>query len=381
MLDWRRPLRVCLISAPPDPSHGWGRYARELTLALCRAGASVSMITGLDAAPVADLPIDPNDYHRILPSIMHPKRFNSARLLAAAGPVRALTESADIVHVTSEPYLLTCTRVRRPLVTTAHGSYAPLLLKRPVIGRLYAVLLRRGQVVCVSSYTRSLLEPLLSVTSTGRLRVIPNGVDVTSVREPGAPVARRGPTVLSIGQLKPRKGFHILARAMAEVRRAVPDAQAVFVGDDSQAAYVTAIREQLAADGLSDAVRITGRVSDSIKRGWLQTAELFAMPALNIDDKFEGFGLVYLEASAAGLPVIGTYDCGAEDAIQDGVTGYLVSQNDEATLAAKIIELLRDAALRQRMGAAGWAFAEENSWDAVAGRVMQTYTEALDAAP
>lgn len=369
---------VCMLSAPPQGSHGWGQYTRSLATALVRAGVRVTLITGVDAPPEPDLPIERADYHPILPSILVPKRFSSARLLAAARRVRALAASADVdvIHVAAEPYALACFGVDRPLVITAHGTYAPLMLGKLIVGRVARSIFARSHIICVSSYTARLLAPALPGPVSAHVRVIPNGVDVSALREPGAPVAKRGPTVVCVGQLKPRKGYHILAKAMIEVRRAIPDAQAVFIGDDSQAEYVGALRAQIASDHLSDAIRITGRISDPIKRGWLQSAEVFAMPALNTEGKFEGFGLVYLEASAVGLPVIGSLDCGAEDAIEDGVTGFLLPQDDAAALSSCIIRLLRDAPLRQRMGAAGWAFAEENTWDHVAQRVLRVYEAA-----
>jgi phosphatidyl-myo-inositol dimannoside synthase len=163
---------------------------------------------------------------------------------------------------------------------------------------------------------------------------------------------------------------------MKQIRAAVPDAQAVFLGDDSDAGYVNGIREQLTADGLTDVVRIAGRVSDDIKTGWLQSAEVFALPALNVDGRFEGFGLVYLEASAAGLPVVGTTGCGAEDAIVDGETGYLIPQNDVNATANAVIRLLKDGSLRQQMGAAGWTYAEEHTWKHQTEKVIKVYNAA-----
>jgi phosphatidylinositol alpha-1,6-mannosyltransferase len=83
---------------------------------------------------------------------------------------------------------------------------------------------------------------------------------------------------------------------------------------------------------------------------WYGSAHVFALPSLNVGWKFEGYGLAHLEASAAGLPVIGTTDCGAADAIDDGVTGLLVTQAQVAErLPAAIIRLLSDPALAAQM--------------------------------
>lgn len=334
-----------------------------------RAGHAVSIITGIDTPESLDLP-EGVAVQRVLPSIMKPKRFNSPRLLAAGSTVRRLTAHADVVHVLAEPYALACGGVDRPLWITAHGTYLPLTLARRPWAGLYRRVYDRARIVCVSRYTE---EQVRAVYPAGQTLVIPNGVDIQAVRRSVAPIAKRGLTVISVGQLKPRKGFHILARAMKHVREKIPDAHAIFIGDDSDSGYVDGIRAQLAVDGLTDVVRIAGRVSDEIKIGWLQAAEVFALPALNTGGKFEGFGLVYLEASAAGLPVIGTLGCGAEDAIIDGETGYLIDQDDEQATADRIIRLLGDGALRQRMGAAGWEFAESHTWERMTARILQAY--------
>lgn len=364
-------MKISLITAPPEAHHGWGRYTLELARELLNGGHEVSIITGVDCPEKIDLP-PAVMIHRVLPGLMKLKRFNSPRMLSAAPTLRRLTESADVVHITAEPYALAAQFITRPLVVTAHGTYLPLTLTRPLWRGLYRRVYERCHVICVSQYTETQVRALLPSAKT---TVITNGVTLEAVRRNVPPIAKTGPTVIAVGQLKPRKGYHILAQAMKQIRAAIPDAQAVFLGDDSDTGYVNGIRAQLAADGLTDVVRIAGRVSDDIKIGWLQAAEVFALPALNADGKFEGFGLVYLEASAAGLPVVGTTGCGAEDAIVDGETGYLIPQNDVGATAKVVIKLLKDGSLRQQMGAAGWAYAEEHTWKHQTEKVMKIYNE------
>lgn len=369
-------MRVAILSTPPSTAHGWGRYTRDLITALSAHGAEIVFITSTDAPPISDLNLA--SYHRLLPSLVTPTRMTVLRTLAALPAVQRLAANCDVVHVLAEPYVL-AVPARRPMVVTAHGTYIPRTSARPIVGRLYRSAYRRARSIsCDSSYTQ---QQVMAALPGARTVVICLGV-YSARFEKSPPTdmlpAKDGPTVLSVGQMKARKGFHVLAAAMVKVRQAIPDAQAVFIGDTSDGAYVETLKAQLTRDQLTGAVHILGRVSDSELLGWYHAADIFALPAINAGDKFEGFGLVYLEANAAGLPVIGTLGCGAEDAIRDGETGYLIPQNDVEATADVIIKLLRDPALRSRMGGAGKAYAQANDWHAVAERVLAVYQTVAD---
>jgi phosphatidylinositol alpha-1,6-mannosyltransferase len=352
--------------------HGWGRYTRDLITALVEQGAAITLVTSYDAPADPTLPL--TAYHRSLPSIIRAARLNSVRLLRCAPFIRQLTRvtGADTVHVFAEPYALAAGWVDRSLFVTAHGTYVPRSMQRRSIGVLYRAVYKRSRIVCVSRYTEAQVKAAMP---SARTSVIPNGVDAGRFRRPAPIPGKSVPTVLAVGQVKARKGFHILAKAMGSVRTSIPNARAVFIGDTGDANYVSQLRQQIAADGLSEAIELLGRVPDETLIGWYQAADVFALPALNVGGKFEGFGLAYLEASAAGLPAIGTFDCGAEEAIRDGETGRLVPQNDPVALADAIVQLLRDSDLRKRMGAAGRTFADMQTWPAIARQTLALYEE------
>jgi len=133
--------------------------------------------------------------------------------------------------------------------------------------------------------------------------------------------------------------------------------------------------ERLAAQcGVSDSVLFTGPVPDDDLPACYEAATIFAMPCRTrrrgLD--VEGLGIVYLEASATGLPVIGGDSGGAPDAIIDGETGYVVPGRDPALVAARIGELLEDPAGAAAMGDKGQAWIErEWTWDLVAERFQR----------
>lgn len=363
-------LRVALISAAPVTAHGWGRYTRDLVLSMAAQGLSVTLITARHAEPDATLPVA--DWHTILPSLTPAPRLLAARLLAAWPGVQRALRDHDVVHVIAEPYSLLLAGSSLPLVVTAHGTYVPQTMRRRAVGPLYRRIYHRAHLIAVSSFTGAQVRAALP---DARLSIIPNGVHPGRFQQP-PPVLpeKRGPTVLAVGQVKARKGYHVLIEAMRAVCDALPDAQAVIVGDSSvDPEYTAALNDRIVQHRLKDSVHILGRVPEDMLLGWYHTADVFALPSIHTGGRFEGFGLAYLEASAAGLPVIGTRDCGAEDAILNGETGYLVPQSDPAALAERIVRLLRDADLRARLGGAGAAFAATQTWDRVAERVIALY--------
>ena len=104
-------------------------------------------------------------------------------------------------------------------------------------------------------------------------------------------------------------------------------------------------------------------------RAWLARADVVVLPAMNDGLFFEGFGLVLLEAAAAGTAVVGTDNCGVADALIDGETGLIVSQDEVAReLPQALLQLLSDPARAAAMGAAGKRYAQTQTWQLVAER-------------
>jgi glycosyltransferase involved in cell wall biosynthesis len=183
---------------------------------------------------------------------------------------------------------------------------------------------------------------------------------------------------LTVGAIKVRKGTRELVQALALVREHIPDARLIVVGTpDAEPGYAAAVRDDIARLGLSDAVTLTGRIPEAALRAHYAAAHVFALPSQNVGSKFEGYGLALIEASAAGLAVVGSRGCGAEDAVEDGVTGLLVPQHDPAALAAALIDLLNDPAQSAQMGAAGRIAAAARTWDAAAAHYRDHYLRLL----
>ncbi|GAA0567577.1 glycosyltransferase family 4 protein [Paractinoplanes ferrugineus] len=177
------------------------------------------------------------------------------------------------------------------------------------------------------------------------------------------------PVIVCVSRLVPRKGQDMLIRALPEVRRRVPGAALLLVSGGPYRAKL----ERLARDqGVESDVVFTGSVPWPELPEHYAAGDVYAMPcrtrAAGLD--VEGLGIVYLEASATGLPVIGGDSGGAPDAVREGETGHVVGGRDLPALESRLIDLLSDPAKAKAMGAAGRAWVErEWRWETQAARL------------
>jgi phosphatidyl-myo-inositol dimannoside synthase len=229
-------------------------------------------------------------------------------------------------------------------------------------------------VTYLGEYFRVRLAGALSPEAAKRMVRLTPGVDVTFFRRPAGGTSVRArlgltgrPVVVCVSRMVRRKGQDTLIRAWPRVRADVPAAMLLLVGDGP---YADGLRRLARRLGVSDAVLFTGSVPWPELPGYYDAADVFAMPCrtrrAGLD--VEGLGMVYLEASATSLPVIGGASGGAPDAILDGESGYVVG--DISGAAARIIELLADPGKARAMGEKGLAWVDrEWRWEVAATRL------------
>jgi phosphatidylinositol alpha-1,6-mannosyltransferase len=233
----------------------------------------------------------------------------------------------------------------------------------------------------LGEYFRVRLAQALTPQAAARLVRLAPGVDTTAFRPgPGGEAvrARLGlagrPVVLCVSRLVPRKGQDTLIRAWPRVlaARAAAGGQEpvlLIVGDGP---YRKALGRLAGHLGVTGSVRFTGPVPEADLPGYYKAADIFAMPCRTRRGGLdvEGLGIVYLEASAAGLPVIGGDSGGAPDAIEPGESGYVVPGRDPDALVSRLTALLADPAAAAAMGEKGQAWVHrEWRWDLVAARL------------
>jgi phosphatidylinositol alpha-1,6-mannosyltransferase len=263
--------------------------------------------------------------------------------------------------------------IRRAVALT-HGhevGWAALPGARQVLRRI-----ARGNdvITYLGEYTRVRLDRALrGLTDLQRLAP---GVDVEAYHPgvDGAPVrARHGltgrPVIVCVSRLVPRKGQDTLIRALPTVRRRIPDAALLVVGGGP---YRPTLRRLAREHGVEADVVFTGSVPWAELPAHYAAGDVYAMPCRtrNRGLDVEGLGIVYLEASATGLPVIAGDSGGAPDAVREGETGYVVGGRDVAALAGSLADLLADPHRAAAMGAAGRAWVErEWRWETQAARL------------
>jgi glycosyltransferase involved in cell wall biosynthesis len=369
-----RKLLIATWELQTESGGGWARYSLGLIRGLLERGIELTILTDR-RAEVPSLPA------RIIPCLTSPLASLDRPLPFAWNMAQVFRHAPghDLVHFFVEPYALAASLVFPwPYVLTVHGTYGLVPLRMNVVTRTLfrRALARAGAVVCVSHYTR---RRMAEATGLDNLAVITNGLEMPKPADtPFTGEIAGDPILMGAGALKPRKGYHTVVEALPHIRQRYPNVHYYLVGDDQDTKYVDGLRRTINDLGLEPNATITGRISDGHLEALYKQSNVFVLPAENSGTAFEGFGLTFLEANAYGKPVVGTYDCGAEDAIQDGVNGFLVPQRDARALAEAILKLLDDGQMAQTMGERGADMANQRDWSHVVDEYLALYARALN---
>ncbi|MFM1987576.1 MAG: hypothetical protein RJA99_533 [Pseudomonadota bacterium] len=273
---------------------------------------------------------------------------------------------------------------RAAWVNYVHGEELTMRLEYGPLSRwLKAQQLRSFRSVdlnlCVSGFSAGLVAP--EARSGGAdLAVVPNAVDVDAfVPPPDRESARRelgwngAFVLLTVARLESRKGIDRTLRALARCRWAGREWLYCIAGTGTEGARLQALAAEL---GIAANVRFLGFVPDAMLPTLYGAADVFVQTNVEVDGDTEGFGIVFLEASACGTPVIGGTAGGTADAIEEGVSGFRVDGEDIEAIRARIERLADDPALRERMARNGRRRAAEGfSAQACAAR----FDAAIDA--
>jgi len=206
---------------------------------------------------------------------------------------------------------------------------------------------------------------------SGEYVIIPNGIDANRFGgDHVLPLEQYSDgrlNILFVGRLEPRKGFRYLLQAFPYVKEEFPQARLIVVGAYRKKDMARHLR--YAREHHLTGVKFVGNVSDEDLPRYYRSCHVFCAPSTG----FESFGIVLLEAMAAGKPAVASDIPGYRDLLEDGREGLLVERKNERALAKAITRVLRDPGLQEKMGAEGRIKARQYSWREVAERILDYY--------
>ena len=369
-----RKIKVAILSPGLEPRDGWGRYTHSLCNILNQfLEITLYLPRNISIQGKYPFPILP-----LLPPFTHSLKGEDSRLYLSPD----FKVEADIIHsFIAFPYAILAKNLaqdRIPYLITAHGSYGVKPLLSPPDSLYLREAYRKAyRIIVPSNFTGKFIQRYSRIPL--KIETIPNGVDyerfssrkeeINSLRE----LYRGKKVILNVGELKPRKGQDILIKAFLRVKKKLREAVLCLIGKDAWGGYLRSLVRRL---GLEKSVYFLGELEEEEMIKYYQVADIFVHVPRRIKWKFEGFGIVYLEAGACGKPVVGSRSGGVPDAVLDGVTGILVPENSPRATAKAILKILNNPQLAYNLGEKGRKRAGELRWENYARKLMEIYQKA-----
>jgi glycogen(starch) synthase len=396
-----RGLRILMLSweYPPVMVGGLGRHVHALATSLVAAGHEVTVVTRHSPeAPLEELrdgvrivraPEDPPTFPLATPSLLAwTMAFNHS--LTRAALHATATETYDVIH--AHDWLVTHTAVTMrdhlgiPLVATIHATEAgrhqgwlPEEMNKTIHTVEWWLAHESSRLIACSAYMRWEVGRLLDL-STEQIDVIPNGVFPSTWQAPAGAVAvararfaGQGPLVGFAGRLVYEKGVQHIVHALPELRSRHPELRLVIAGDGPYKPELQAEIERLRLDHV---VSFAGFVGDDLP------ATLAATDTVVVPSIYEPFGMVALEAAAAGAPLAVAATGGLAEIVEPGVTGMTFPAKDPEALAAAVAHLLGDQGQARKMAdSAREMVVSRYGWASIARKTSATYRTTIENMP
>ncbi len=281
---------------------------------------------------------------------------------------------AHLAHYPGFSAVLAGLLTKKPVIITTQGGdlldyaetgqYASLL--RPI---LIYTLSHANLVHAVSRYTMRMAKTL----GAKKMILIPNGVDIEQFHPRASNLdlkkklgIKGEKIVLSVSRLTPKNGLSFLIRAAALINKKIPNVKFIIVGSGSEEKNLKKLTSQFKID---KNIIFTGYVPHEQIPEFMSIADVFLRPSVA-----EGFGIVFIEAMAAGIPVIATRVGGIIDIIQAGENGVLVEPKNSSQIADAIVKLLKNASLASELSRVGRKYVEQTySWNIIFDKVKKMY--------
>ncbi|WP_338817989.1 D-inositol-3-phosphate glycosyltransferase [Moorella thermoacetica] len=368
---------------PPRHVGGLGIHVRDLGQALARQGVDVHVLTRAPGDRRVST-VQEGVYLHYVPTYQQPDKeinflswvlqFNLAladagqEVLAAYPGRNWILHAHDWLVAYGARELQESARV--PLVATIHATEAGRnhgLHNRiqQAIHHIESGLVNGAdRLICCSRYMEEEIRRLFQPRS--EITVIPNGVRPI----PPVPPCRDSQTILFVGRLVVEKGVQVLLAALARLKRLYPGARLIVAGAGPYAGELQTMANNL---GLADRVEFTGFVSEEVRNRLLARSRVAVFPSL-----YEPFGIVALEAMAAGIPVIVSRTGGLAEVVEDNRTGLTFNPGDVADLERRLVTIFQNPDLAAELGRSGQARVyRDYTWEAVARQTLALYRGVL----
>ena len=344
-------MRICFITQNLNTTDGGGRFSHDLILNLKKAGYSISALTDSD--------------------------FFKNPLLNFF-KIRKIFKNSDIIHAVdiwpNGFYArLISFGLKKPIIITALGTYsvAPFYSWRRFLMKWTC---DGAQLAAISDYTK---EKILEVMPDTNIKVIYPGFDLdfwsgnSVVFEE---ILRLKPYILSVGAFKFRKGYYNSIRAFSIVAKQFKNLNYVIIGQGEESDYVKNLKGFIKDNGLENRVFfVSSGVDDNKLLGFYRNAEIFVLTPVEENHHFEGFGIVYVEAAASGLPIVATHESGATSAVNEDYNGLLVTQNNSEAITSAILKILENPELKTKLGNNSLEWVKEFSWEKIIKKYIEIY--------
>lgn len=390
-------MKICLVSAgyPPDDWGGIGTYTANLAESLVERGHSVYVLTDpregrpkvetrngvtLERVSRTHLPVVEGYVPGLASSVVLAQKIRELDRQVGLDVIEFPNwEAPGFAYLKLPRRKAVVVRAHTPFFETLSIDKAGQHVRFPdrvVCWQEKSACLGADMLVASTRFHANMIEQEYGMQS-GRIRILPLGINISAFdgkkRQRGTEPFR----VLYVSRLEKRKGTQALLDAIPKVLASHPDTEFVLVGSDrkhaeggkTHAEYFRSKHPEL-----NDKVKFLGIVPGEELTGWYRNSDLFVVPSL-----YESFGLIYLEAMAAGLALVGGRGGGIPEVVADGETGFLVDASEGDVLVRRINELIGDEALRARMGEAGRVRVEQRfSRQIMAQNTEQAYAEAIE---
>lgn len=378
-------MKIAIFSFDIDRAYGTGNITYELCVELYKKGVDFTLflpqINNRDGKPNSEKCVG---FPFTIKCVMPPYVSGLGEMIKKKLIVQYLKtynlKDFTLVHCLFEfPHSFIAARSAKknklPFIMGAQGTYGVLPLTksaRPFLKWSYS---QAKEIIVPSQFTKEMINKYAGENYP--ISIIHNGVnfsrfekapDISDLRE-----KYKGQKILlTVGGLIPRKGQDLVIRALPKVVAKHSSVKYILAGTGRMLEPWQKMAESL---GLANRVEFLGRVeADDVNR-WFHFCDIYVHTPIVVNLSFEGFGIVYIEASACGKPIVASDAGGIRDAIIEGKTGLIARDRNINDIADKIIKLLDSEDLRRQMGEAGRQYAKEHDWSIITDKFIEKYKQ------